>query len=166
MDDQARIETAARRAGCHDTLAALPRGYQTMLTRIYVDNADRDDPGTGVVLSGGQWQRVALARGLLRGSCDLLILDEPSAGLDAEAEYQVHSRLREHRVGRTSLLISHRLNTVRDADSIVVLQDGEVVESGDHIGLIAADGVYAQLFSRQAAGYSDEVDPTSGSRVR
>lgn len=166
MHDQSRIEAVARRAGCHDTLAELPRGYQTMLTRIYFDNADRDDPGTGVVLSGGQWQRVALARGLLRDGCDLLILDEPSAGLDAEAEYQVHSRLRELRAGRTSLLISHRLNTVRDADTIVVLQDGQVVESGAHIELIAADGVYAQLFRLQASGYSSEVDQISGGLVR
>ena len=170
MDDQPRIEAVARRAGCHETLAALPRGYQTMLTRIYLDNADRDDPGTGVVLSGGQWQRVALARGLLRDDCDLLILDEPSAGLDAEAEHQVHTQLREHRAGRTSLLISHRLNTVRDADSIVVLRDGEVAESGDHTTLMATGGVYAELFALQASGYSDsdpdEADQDSGTPVR
>ena len=158
IDDQPRIEAAARRAGCHETLAALPRGYQTMLTRSYLDNADRDDPSTGVVLSGGQWQRVALARGMLRDDSDLLILDEPSAGLDAEAEHQVHRQLREHRTGRTSLLISHRLNTVRDADSIVVLRDGEIVESGDHGTLMAAGGVYAGLFGLQASGYSDEAD--------
>ena len=73
-------------------------------------------------LSGGQWQRVALARALLRDGRDLLILDEPSSGLDAEAEHEIHPRLRELRAGRTSLLISHRLGAVRDADRIVVLE--------------------------------------------
>ncbi|GIG91316.1 ABC transporter ATP-binding protein [Plantactinospora endophytica] len=157
LDDRDRIVAAALRAGCHDSLAALPRGYDTMLTRIFVDHADRDDPGTGVVLSGGQWQRVALARALLRDGCDLLILDEPSAGLDAEAEYEVHRQLRAHRAGRTSLLISHRLNSVRDADTIVVLVDGTVAEQGRHARLLADGGVYARLFGLQAAGYRDDV---------
>lgn len=155
LDDRPRIAEAARRGGVHDTLAALPHGYDTMLTRVYLDAADRDDPDTGVELSGGQWQRVALARALLRDGCDLLILDEPSAGLDAEAEAEITDRLREHRAGHTSLLISHRLNTVRDADLIVVLRDGVVAEQGTHHGLVEAGGEYARLFARQAAGYRD-----------
>ena len=121
---------AARRAGIHDVLAALPKGYDTLLTRTYFDLADKEDPQTGVLLSGGQWQRVALARAFLRGGRDLVILDEPSSGLDAEAEYEIHSSLRAHRDGRTTMLISHRLNTVRDADNIVVLADGLVAEAG------------------------------------
>lgn len=86
-DDQEAMSEAARRAGIHQTLTALPNGYDTLLTRTYFDLADRDDPRTGVLLSGGQWQRVGLARALLRTDRDLMILDEPSSGLDAEAEH-------------------------------------------------------------------------------
>ncbi len=94
-------------------MTALPHGYATQLTRHFADPADRDDVSTGVLLSGGQWQRLALARSFLRADRDLLILDEPSAGLDAEAEADLHQRLRLLREGRTTLLISHRLGTVR-----------------------------------------------------
>lgn len=153
--DRARIEQAARRAGVHDTLASLPRGYDTLLTRMFFDaqEAEEGDPDTGVVLSGGQWQRLALARALLRDERDLLILDEPSSGLDAEAEYEIHQTLRGYRRGRTSLLISHRLGAIRDADVLVVLDQGQVVEQGTHAELMAAGGRYATLFSMQAAGY-------------
>ncbi|MFI0445481.1 ABC transporter ATP-binding protein [Actinomadura sp. 6N118] len=154
LDDRARVVAAARRAGCHETLAALPRGYETMLSRTF-DPINHDDPASGVLLSGGQWQRVALARALLRDDADLLILDEPNSGLDAEAEHEVHQRLREHRDGRTSLLISHRLSTVRDADSIVVLSRGTVAEEGSHAALLGHGGLYARLFGLQASGYLD-----------
>jgi ATP-binding cassette subfamily B protein len=88
------------------------------------------------------------------------VLDEPSSGLDAEAEHRVHQRMREHRAGRTSVLVSHRLNTVRDADRILVLAGGRVVEDGDHDELMAAGGTYARLFGLQAAGYGTApVDP-------
>jgi ATP-binding cassette subfamily B protein len=156
LADQGRIAGAAVKAGSHETITGLPDGYDTLLTRIFVDGADRDDPGTGVVLSGGQWQRVALARALVREDCDLLILDEPSSGLDAEAEHEIHSRLAELRQGRASLLISHRLNAVRDADSIVVLSDGVVGEHGTHAELMRAGGTYARLFRLQAAGFAAE----------
>ena len=153
--DRAAIERAAGKAGIHDKLASLPRGYDTMLTRTFVGatESENPDPETGVVLSGGQWQRLAIARALLRDERDLLILDEPSAGLDAEAEYEVHRTLRGYRRGRTSLLISHRLGAVRDADTLVVLDGGQVVEQGTHAELMAAGGVYASLFSKQASGY-------------
>jgi ATP-binding cassette subfamily B protein len=131
----------------------LPLGYDTMLTRVYMDESDRDDPRTGVVLSGGQWQRLALARTLMRRTSDFLILDEPNAGLDAQAEYEIRGLLKAQRLGSSSLLISHRLNAVRDADGIVVIANGEVVEEGSHDDLIAAGGDYATLFARQASGY-------------
>jgi ATP-binding cassette subfamily B protein len=153
VNDRSRIAAAAREAGCHETLATLPAGYDTLLTRTFFSNEDRDDPETGVLLSGGQWQRLALARALMRHDCGLLILDEPSSGLDATAEYAVHAKLRQLRVGRTSLLISHRLSAMRDASLIYVLDDGKVVEHGDHDELMAGDGRYAELFSLQARGY-------------
>ncbi|SEL42874.1 ABC transporter ATP-binding protein [Nonomuraea pusilla] len=151
--ERAPIEAAARQAGVHDVLAGLPRGYDTMLTRMFFSEADRADPDTGVVLSGGQWQRLSIARGLVLDRPDLLVLDEPSSALDAEAEHEVHARLREHRRGLTSLLISHRLGAVREADTIVVLSDGRVVERGGHDRLMALGGAYARLFDLQAAGY-------------
>ncbi|MBF9128858.1 ABC transporter ATP-binding protein [Plantactinospora sp. S1510] len=156
LDDLARIEKAARHAGIHDTLTALPHGYRTLLSRIFFMESEKGNPETGVVLSGGQWQRLALARAFLRDRRDLMILDEPSAGLDAEAEYQIYSSLRKYRDGQTSLLISHRLSAVRDAEHIVVLSDGQVAEQGDHLTLMTARGLYARLFNMQAAGYQNE----------
>ncbi|MFJ8532734.1 ABC transporter ATP-binding protein [Streptomyces sp. NPDC093591] len=147
LDKADQVTDAARAAGIHDTLAALPRGYDTLLTRSFGEE-------DGVELSGGQWQRVALARALLRDDPDLLILDEPTSGLDPEAEHQVHEAIRRHRRGRTSLLISHRLGSAREADLIVVLQGGTVTERGGHAELLAANGRYAGLFRRQAAGYA------------
>ncbi|GIJ54249.1 ABC transporter ATP-binding protein [Virgisporangium aurantiacum] len=147
-----RLEDAGRLAGVHDTLAALPAGYGTMLSRMFAGTADT----TGVMLSTGQWQRLALARALLRGERDLMVLDEPSSGLDAQAEYEVHTTLRALRDGRTSVLVSHRMGTIRDADTIAVIADGGVAEIGDHAHLLALDGRYAQLFAAQAQGYREE----------
>jgi ATP-binding cassette subfamily B protein len=155
FSDEHRIRAAAQRAGIHSTLTRLPHGYDTLLSRLFF--AGDDDPETGVVLSGGQWQRLALARAFLRDRRDLMILDEPSGGLDAEAEYEIHASLRMYRGGQTSLLISHRLGAVRDADHIVVLRDGRDVEQGDHRTLMARDGHYARLFTMQASGYQQNV---------
>jgi ATP-binding cassette, subfamily B, bacterial len=156
-DDRQALHRAAERAGIHSVLAALPHGYDTLLTRAFYDRAEEHNPRTGVQLSGGQWQRLALARAFTRSDRDLVILDEPSSGLDAEAEHEIHSRLRQVRGDRTTVLISHRLNTIRDADRIVVLTDGVVTEQGDHEALMACSGTYARLFSLQAAGYVSDL---------
>ncbi|RVX39373.1 ATP-binding cassette subfamily B protein [Nonomuraea polychroma] len=163
LDDLDRIKAAAIRAGVDDAISALPDGYDTALTRMFVFTLKRGkQPSTGVTLSGGQWQRVALARAFLRDHADFMILDEPSSGLDPEAEHDVHLRMRRYRADRTSLLISHRLNAVREADLIAVLADGEIAEQGRHDELMAADGLYARLFRIQASGYQDEAVPGPG----
>jgi ATP-binding cassette subfamily B protein len=151
LTDIDRIRTAARLAEIDETLAGMPRGYETLLSRAFFDVDDH----VGAALSGGQWQRVALARSLMRDQADLLILDEPSSGMDASAEYRVNRSLRAHRADRTSLLISHRLSALRDADLIVVLDDGTIVEQGTHDALTSSGGQYARLFALQASGYAD-----------
>ena len=152
-----RIRAAAQQAGIDHALQALPHGYETLLSRMFFMQAEKNDTRTGVALSGGQWQRLALARAFLRERRDLVILDEPSAGLDAEAEHQIHASLRRHRGTQTSVLISHRLNAVRDADRIVVLADGAIRETGNHDTLLAAGGEYARLFTLQASGYQTQL---------
>jgi ATP-binding cassette subfamily B protein len=149
-DDLARVREAASMAGVDADIAALPGGYQTLLSMIFTPE---ESDGVASTLSGGQWQRVAIARAFLRDDADLLILDEPSSGLDAEAEAALHQRLRALRGGRTSLLISHRLAALRDADLIIVLREGRLCESGTHDSLLARRGDYARLFGVQAAGY-------------
>jgi ATP-binding cassette subfamily B protein len=153
LNDMERIHESATYAGVHDKIASLPRGYRTLLSRIFFNSKDKDNPETGVVLSGGQWQRLAVARGLMRADRDLLILDEPSSGMDAEAEHALHRRLYAIRDGKTSLLISHRLGSVRGADEIYVLSGGQISESGTHATLMAAQGEYHRLFTLQASGY-------------
>jgi ATP-binding cassette, subfamily B, bacterial len=166
--DRPRVEEAARLAGVDETLARLPAGYDTLLSRTFsaagTASAESaalawltgdDESGVGVTLSTGQWQRLALARGLFRGRRDLLILDEPSSGLDPEAEHQVHETLRSYAAGTTRVLISHRLGATRDADQVFVIEDGVVSEEGSHSSLVAAGGAYARLFALQAKGYQE-----------
>ncbi|KJK45081.1 ABC transporter [Lentzea aerocolonigenes] len=150
-DDRAQIVAAASVAQISGVLEALPDGYDTVLSRTHADSDER----TGVTLSGGQWQRVALARCLMRTDASLMILDEPTSGLDAEGEHRVHDTLRLHAEGRTRLLISHRLSALRGADLIVTLVAGQISECGSHDELMDADGEYARLFRLQANGYQD-----------
>ncbi|WP_051450177.1 ABC transporter ATP-binding protein [Actinospica robiniae] len=156
-NDGESIREAARRGGAHNALERLPRGYDTMLTRIFTSRSDKEDPGTGVMLSGGQWQAVALARAFLREDVGLMILDEPSTGLDAEAEYAVQQRMLSLRRGRSSIVISHRLSVMRAMDAVAVVEGGVVVEYGRHEELMGLDGRYARLFRTQAAGYVDSA---------
>jgi len=151
LEDLPRIRAAAALSDVDPIISGLPHGYQTLLSRIFSGEGNS-------TLSGGQWQRVALARAFLREESDLLILDEPSSGLDAVTEHALHHRLAQLRVGRLSLLISHRLNALRDADHILVLDAGVVVEQGDHGHLIGTAGRYAELFSLQAEGYAARVE--------
>lgn len=160
---RAQIEIAAGKAGMHEKLAGLPQGYDTMLSRTFHHDSVSSGHRFGTLLSGGEHQRLALARAFIREGRDLMILDEPSAGLDAESEHEIHASIARYRAGRTSLLISHRLSAVRDADRIAVLGDGRVLEEGSHMELMRDGGEYARLFALQADGYrerqAESADP-------
>lgn len=142
--DEARMERAIDRGGARALVGKLEKGKETQLGKWFVG---------GVELSGGEWQKVALARSFMREEADVLVLDEPTAALDAEAEHAVFERFRELTRGRTSILISHRFPTVRMADRIVVLDGGALCEEGTHDELLAKQGTYARLFELQAQGY-------------
>jgi ATP-binding cassette subfamily B protein len=137
------IEQAAEKSLAASVVAKLAGGYDQMLGRRFE---------TGVDLSGGEWQRIALARAYLRDA-QLLILDEPTAALDARSELEVFERFAELTLSKMALLISHRFSTVRMADRIVVLAGGQLVEEGDHARLMALGGLYAEMFEMQAASY-------------
>ena len=141
--DSPRIAEAARRTGADAIIQALPQGYDTMLGRQFRDGTD---------LSLGQWQKLALARAFVRDT-QFIILDEPTAALDPRAEGEVFDQFHELARGRTAILISHRLSTVRSADRIMVLVNGRIVEAGGHDELVTQAGVYAQLFETQARQY-------------
>ena len=142
-DDHARIVEAAHRSMADEVIAKLPRGYEQMLGKLFK---------SGVDLSGGEWQKIAIARAYMRDA-PLLILDEPTAALDARSEFEVFQRFKELSQGKTAVIISHRFSTVRMADRIIVLDRGRIEEIGSHADLLAANGHYAELFELQAAGY-------------
>src|SRR6266705_1821222 len=143
LGDEERIREAARRSLADSVASRLERGYDQMLGRRFEG---------GVELSGGEWQKEALGRAYMRDA-QVLILDEPTASLDARAEYDVFLRFAELTAGRMAVLISHRFSTVRMADRILVLQGGELIDQGTHEELVTKGGLYAELFGLQAAGY-------------
>ncbi|HEY4555816.1 MAG TPA: ABC transporter ATP-binding protein, partial [Lysobacter sp.] len=143
MHDADRVREAARRAMADALVDSLPGGYDQLIGRRF---------RTGVDLSGGQWQKLAIARAYMR-QAQVMILDEPTAALDARSEFEVFQRFKELSVGRTAVLISHRFSSVRMADRILVLAEGRLEASGTHAELLAQGGRYAELFELQAAGY-------------
>jgi ATP-binding cassette subfamily B protein len=149
IDDQPAVNAAVARAGAEDVVARLPSGLDTQLGPTWPDGAE---------LSFGQWQKLALARGFMREQPLLLILDEPTAALDAETEhalFEQYARAAKENAasGRITLLVSHRFSTVRMADLIVVLDGSRLVEVGTHEDLIAKNGQYAELYTIQANAY-------------
>jgi ATP-binding cassette subfamily B protein len=145
--DEAKLEAALADAGASNLLTTLPAGWATVLSRAYDNGTD---------LSGGQWQKVALARALtaIRGGAGLLILDEPTANLDVRAETELFERFLELTKGVTTILVSHRLSSVRHADRIVVIADGVLAEDGTHEQLLASGGRYARMYSLQASRFA------------
>jgi ATP-binding cassette subfamily B protein len=150
--DAEALAAAAERAGASEFVGALPKGFEQMLGRWFEG---------GQQLSGGQWQRLALARLYYRDG-SVLVFDEPTAALDAQAEFEVVEGLRAQAADRITVIVSHRFSTVRLADRIVVLEGGRIAEAGSHAELMAKAGTYAALFNLQARGYVDEAVRAAG----
>ena len=144
FEDEERWRAAADKGRASEFIATLPSGYHTQLGKWFRDGRE---------LSGGQWQKIALSRAFMRTRADILVLDEPTAAMDAQAEAEVFEHFRQLARERITILISHRFSTVRMADQIVVLNRGRIVERGTHEELMQLNGRYAQLFSLQARGY-------------
>ncbi len=142
--DELRWREAAELAMASDFVDGLPEGFETQLGKWFRDGRE---------LSGGQWQKIALARAFMREDADILVMDEPTAAMDARAEAQIFEQFRELAKDRMVILISHRFSTVRMADQILVIQGGRVLESGSHAELMDLGGHYSNLFTLQARGY-------------
>jgi ABC-type multidrug transport system fused ATPase/permease subunit len=143
LEHPERMEAASIAGGAASVVDGLTAGYETMLGPTF---GGRD-------LSGGEWQRLATARSFMRETPWLVVLDEPTAALDPLAEQAIYERFIERSAGRTSVLISHRLSSVRTCDRILVIDNGTIIEDGDHETLLAKDGLYAQFFRAQAQWY-------------
>jgi len=144
FEDEERWREAARKGQASEFIETLPSGYRTQLGKWFRDGRE---------LSGGQWQKIALSRAFMRTRADVLVLDEPTAAMDAQAEAEVFEHFRQLAKGRITILISHRFSTVRMADRIAVLDRGRIVEYGSHEELMRMNGRYAHLFTLQARGY-------------
>ncbi|MEX1033177.1 MAG: ABC transporter ATP-binding protein [Cellvibrionaceae bacterium] len=144
FNDREHWANAAQKGMATDFIETLPAGYNTQLGRWFKD---------GQELSGGQWQKIALSRAFMRQDADILVLDEPTSSMDAQAEASIFEHFRQHASNKITVLISHRFSTVRMADWIVVMDHGEIIEQGSHQQLLARDGRYAHLFKLQAKGY-------------
>ena len=144
FEDEALWREAAELSTAMPFVDELPQGFETQLGKWFKDGRE---------LSGGQWQKIALARAFMRRGADILVLDEPTAAMDARAEAEVFERFRKLAVGRMVILISHRFSTVRMADQILVIQGGRILERGTHEDLMQQHGHYASLFALQAKGY-------------
>ncbi len=144
LEDSRRQKIAAEKSHARPFIDFLPEGFQTQLGRWF---------SSGVELSGGQWQKIALSRAFMRIRADILVLDEPTAAMDAEAESEIFNRLAEVTKEQMVILISHRFSTVRRANNILVLEQGEIIEQGTHEELLSAKGTYEHLFTLQAQGY-------------
>ena len=140
------VRAAARQGGIDERIERLPDGWQTPLSKELTGGHD---------LSGGEWQRLALARAFYRSEAALVVLDEPTYGVDPAAEGDIWERVRSWIAGRTALIVSHRLGLTRFVDDIVVMDEGRVVERGDHASLMKAGGLYARMFETQARPYLD-----------
>lgn len=144
LENKTRWQTAAQKGMAQSFIDQLPHNFQTQLGRWFKG---------GQELSGGQWQKIALSRAFMRSQADILVLDEPTSAIDAQAEFEIFNHFRAITQNQMVLLISHRFSTVRMADKIVVIENGEVIEQGTHEELLQLGGRYAKLFLLQAAGY-------------